>query len=231
MLLKIYTGDLDLKINAGFKFWKEHFHNIVAFWWDIESLRNNSEDNTLLMACFQVPAIPRGGGNGSYPVVWPCLIIDIARILFSFQQVSPGFPFMLALYQLIQWKLYLHFLNFYSNISNIIFYFLLVFAFLNSAIAVFTCADIKTPIWMRKYFPQQKCKCVLEALTFLSLSSNLTKVSPAYFVMLAQSIWLCLSNSVQEEDKACRKNIFSLYFKQCFALRHLLGCTCLSFVL
>lgn len=31
MLLKMYTGDLDLKTNAGFKFWKEHFHNIVAF--------------------------------------------------------------------------------------------------------------------------------------------------------------------------------------------------------
>lgn len=31
VLLKIYAGDLDLKFNAGFKIWKKHFHNIVAF--------------------------------------------------------------------------------------------------------------------------------------------------------------------------------------------------------
>ena len=51
MLLSMYTGDLDLKINAGFKFWKAHFHNSGAFEWDITSLGNNSEGNTLLMAC------------------------------------------------------------------------------------------------------------------------------------------------------------------------------------
>lgn len=102
------------------------------------------------------------------------------------------------------------FLTFFLIFLTKLFYFLLVFAFLNSAVAVFTCDGIKTSIWMRKYFPQQKCKCVLEALTFLSLSSNLTKVSLDYFVRLAQSIWLCLSNSVGEEGKASRKNIFSL---------------------
>lgn len=41
----MYTDHLDMKINAGAKFWKKCYHNNIAFWWDIESLRNNSEDN------------------------------------------------------------------------------------------------------------------------------------------------------------------------------------------
>lgn len=72
------------------------------------SSRNNSEDNTLLMASCQVPAIPKGEGNNSYPVV--CLIIDAARIFKFFS--TGGAWFSISVGTLSAWtvKGYQHFL-------------------------------------------------------------------------------------------------------------------------